>query len=275
MKTNALGKLFEIAGYIHPKSHLVLGLDFDGTLVPIQDSPSTVFLEKKMRTMLASLVKRKNTTIAIISGRSLDDLIKKVSLNDVIYAGNHGLNISGPGLRKIDIKALQKQRTVGKALALCKNLTRKFSGIFIEDKTLTFAIHYRNLTLKNIHELHFYLKAMASELGDLVIKTGKNVFEIYPAVETNKYTAFSWIIRQINNAPNIGKIYLGDDCTDEDVFRSLKDGIGIKIGQAENSGSNYFLKDSIEVKEFLTWLSLHDFKFLPIAEKFQGTYFQN
>lgn len=255
MKKNILNSLCEISDYIFQSSHLVLGLDFDGTLAPILDVPSSVFIGNKMRSLLHVLSKRENITIAIISGRSLDDLIEKVGLSDVVYAGNHGLNIMGPGLRKIDIKALQKQQTVEKAFVLCKNLTNKFSGIFLEDKTLTFAIHYRNLNPKNVHELHSSLKNMVTELGDLVIKTGKCVFEIYPAVETNKFTAFSWVTTQIDDDTNIGKIYLGDDDTDEDVFRSLKDGIGINVGQNENSGSNYFLKDSIEVEEFLSWLS--------------------
>ena len=268
MKKNMLKNLYEIADYIYPRSQLVLGLDFDGTLVPIEDNPSSVFLKNKMRILLNVLSKRKNITIAIISGRSLDDLIEKVGLNDVVYAGNHGLNIRGPGLRKIDTKALQKQKTVENALTVCKKSMIKFPGIFIEDKTLTFAIHYRNLNSKFVTELHFSLMGMVSELGDLVIKTGKYFFEIYPAVETDKATAFSWIISQIGNDPNIGKIYLGDDDTDEDVFHSLKDGIGINIGQKENSGSNYFLKDSIEVEKFLSWLSQRNFEFSPIAEKF-------
>jgi trehalose 6-phosphate phosphatase len=269
MKKNILKSLCEIADYISPKTHLVLGLDFDGTLVPIQDVPSSVFIENNMRSLLDLLSKRENITIAIISGRSLDDLIEKVGLSDVVYAGNHGLNIMGPGLRNIDIKALQKQQTVEKAFVLCKNLTNKFSGIFLEDKTLTFSIHYRNLNPKNVQELHLSLKNMVSELGDLVIKTGKCVFEIYPAVETNKFTAFSWVTTQIvDDTTNIGKIYLGDDDTDEDVFRSLKDGIGVHVGHKENSFSNYFVKDPIEVKEFLSWLSQHDFGLTPTIGKF-------
>jgi trehalose 6-phosphate phosphatase len=268
MKKNILKSLCEIADYISPKSHLVLGLDFDGTLVPIQDVPSSVFIGNKMRSLLDVLSKRQNITIAIISGRSLDDLVEKVGLGDVVYAGNHGLNIMGPGLRKIDINALEKQQTVEKAFVLCKNLANKFSGIFLEDKTLTFSIHYRHLNPKNVQELHLCLKNMVSELGDLVIKTGKCVFEIYPAVETNKFTAFSWVTTQIGDDTNIGKIYLGDDDTDEDVFRSLKDGICVKVGQRENSHSNYFIKDPIEVEEFLSWLSQHDFGLMPSNSKF-------
>lgn len=268
MKKNVLKNLCEIADYVNPWSHLVLGLDFDGTLAPIQDVPSGVFLEMEMRRLIDVLSKKENVTIAIISGRSLDDLIEKVELENVVYAGNHGLNIRGPGLRKIDVKALQKHRIVQKALGQCRNLISKFSGTFIEDKNLTFAVHYRNLNLKNINDLHLSLKSIVSELGDLVIKTGKRFFEIYPDIDTDKYTAFSWIISQIGSETNIGKIYLGDDDTDEDVFRSLKDGIGVHVGKEGNSCSNYFLKDSIEVEDFLSWLSQRDFGFSPIAGKF-------
>lgn len=261
MKKNMLKNLYKITDYISPRSHLVLGLDFDGTLAPIQDDPSSVFLENKIRTLIDILSKKEYITIAIISGRSLDDLIEKVGLSDVVYAGNHGLNIRGPGLRKIDVKALQKQNIVEKAYILSKKLMDKYPGVFVEYKTLTFSIHYKNLNSKNVHELHLSLKSIASELGDLLVKTGKCFFEICPAVETDKFTAYSWIISQIGSAPNIGKIYLGDDDTNEAVFRSLKDGIGINVGQDKDSCSNYFLKDSIEVEEFLSWLSQRDFEF--------------
>lgn len=273
MKKKALENLCDIADYICPRSHLLLGLDFDGTLVPIQENPSSVFLGNEIRSLIDDLSKMESVTVAIVSGRSLDDLIEKVGLGDLVYVGNHGLDIRGPGLRKIDVKALQKQRVVEKAFGLCQALLGKFSGIFIEDKILSFAIHYRNLEPGRVQDLLFALKVIVSELGDLVIKTGKCLFEIFPSVETNKFTAFSWVASQTGNDSNVGKIYLGDDDTDEDVFSSLKDGIGIRVGLEDASSSNFFLKDPLEVEEFLAWLNQRDFGFSPITGKFWSFYF--
>ena len=69
MKKNILKSLCEISDYIFQSSHLVLGLDFDGTLTPILDVPSSVFIGNKMRSLLHVLSKRENITIAIISGK--------------------------------------------------------------------------------------------------------------------------------------------------------------------------------------------------------------
>jgi len=273
MKKNALENLCDIADYICPRSHLLLGLDFDGTLTPIQNTPSSVFMDNKIRDLLDDLSKKGNITVAVISGRSLDDLIEKIGLGDIVYVGNHGLDIRGPGLRKIDVKALQKQRVVEKAFGLCQALLSKFPGIFMEDKILSFAIHYRNLEPVRVPDLHFALKVIVSELGDLVIKTGKSLFEIYPHVETNKFTAFSWVASQTGNDSNTGKMYLGDDDTDEDVFSSLKDGIGIRIGLEDASNARFFLKDPLEVEEFLAWLNQRNSGFSPIAGKFWSFYF--
>src|SRR5258706_4856935 len=83
------------------KSHsarLLLLLDFDGTLSPIVKNPRRASLPQATRRVLTDLARRPGVAVAIVSGRRIEDLRALVGL-PVIYAGNHGLRIEGPGFR--------------------------------------------------------------------------------------------------------------------------------------------------------------------------------
>ncbi|MBN2097347.1 MAG: hypothetical protein JW714_02580, partial [Candidatus Omnitrophica bacterium] len=74
--------------------YILLCLDFDGTLTPIKPKPALAKLGAERRLLLAGLVGSRDCLVAIISGRSLKDLKSKISLNGLVLAGNHGLEIS-------------------------------------------------------------------------------------------------------------------------------------------------------------------------------------
>src|SRR5450432_2088117 len=75
---------------------LSLFLDFDGTLAPIVNDPGDACLGPDVRRILEALAARDDTLVAVISGRALADLRPRVGIANAIYAGNHGLEISGP-----------------------------------------------------------------------------------------------------------------------------------------------------------------------------------
>ena len=80
------------------KSLLFL-LDYDGTLTPIRESASLADLSKENKDLLNKLSKKPNCSVAIISGRSLEDIKNTVGVKGIIYAGNHGLEIEGPKIK--------------------------------------------------------------------------------------------------------------------------------------------------------------------------------
>ena len=75
---------------------MLIAADFDGTLAPIASSPAAAQMSPGARQVLAGLAAHPDVTLAVLSGRGLRDLGRKVSL-PVILAGNHGLEIGGPG----------------------------------------------------------------------------------------------------------------------------------------------------------------------------------
>ena len=78
---------------------VALFLDYDGTLTPIVQTPDKAVLSFKNRRLLEKLIKNHLCKLAIISGRALKDIKKKVDIPGIVYVGNHGLEIEGPKIK--------------------------------------------------------------------------------------------------------------------------------------------------------------------------------
>ncbi|RMG68706.1 MAG: trehalose-phosphatase, partial [Nitrospirae bacterium] len=222
-------------------------LDYDGTLTPIVESPDLAVLDDEMRDILESL--KNLVPVAIISGRSLEDLRQRVGIDGLLYAGNHGAEISD-GERVIVSREteLEKQKMT-EVVEKLKDALSDIEGLIIEDKGITTSIHFRKVKVKDLKVLTRRFHQIMREYNDIFrITTGKKVFEIRPLSAWNKGEAVEWILQ--NYGHDRVPIYIGDDVTDEDAFRALE-GKGISIGVGLNCGVDYFLKDHKEVKRFL------------------------
>src|SRR5437762_705241 len=90
--------LDEVAGRLAQAPGLFLSADFDGTLCPLSERPDGAVLPLGTRRALAELAECDHVAVAIIGGRTQRDLEARVNLPGLVYAGNLGLEISGPGL---------------------------------------------------------------------------------------------------------------------------------------------------------------------------------
>jgi len=238
--------------------YIILFLDYDGTLSPIADTPHQAIIPKETKALLKELTKSLRVKIAIISGRSLSDIKALVGLKDIIYAGNHGLEIEGP---KIKFEPLVSLRCKAVLEQIKNDLNKRLSsinGAFVEDKGLSLSLHYRLVDKKNIPQV----KAIFHETiilylvrNKIKIKTGKMVLEVRPPSEWGKGKIVLWLLVRQKFAlkdKDVVPIYIGDDTTDEDAFKVLKNnGITIFVGKPKPSYAQYYLKDTNEVKEFL------------------------
>src|SRR5271166_3753400 len=91
-------RLPEIERQIAKAPHLLVLLDYDGTLTPLVDRPEIAVLDPRTRLAITTLAGRPITSVAILSGRALEDVKTLVGIDGLIYAGNHGLEIQGPGI---------------------------------------------------------------------------------------------------------------------------------------------------------------------------------
>jgi len=255
MNQRLLDDIEEVVARATYAPYLLLCLDFDGTLVAIAESPDQVRLEPETRNLIADLALRPDITTAIISGRNRADLQSLISIPGLIYAGNHGLEISGPGFVFVEPTALACREALQ---ALAAELTARLTGIpgaFVEDKGLTLSVHDRKVPAERLDEVRRLVHAvLANSAHPFHMMAGDRIYDIRPRVPWDKGVAVHWIRKQIGR-PDALVIYLGDDATDEDAFVGLQDDVTIKVGPGGETVARYRLETIADVRQFLRRLS--------------------
>lgn len=234
---------------------LLLGLDFDGTLTPITDDPDEPTITAACRRAVKQFVTHPHATVAVISGRELSDLYNRISVPGVIYAGNHGLEFRYDECAEVHPSAAYHQTAVRGVLEQLPDRLAGVPGWEIEDKRLTATIHVRRTPPGRTGEVRSAIEAAIRDSGtDLRVASGKQVFEIRPAIDWDKGSAINWLS---GFAPDGWQsVYLGDDTTDEDAFRAIRpDGIGVLVGSRESTGAAVRLPNQTMVAPFLNWLA--------------------
>lgn len=229
---------------------IFLFLDYDGTLTPIVESPDKASTPDDISTLIIRL--KEHIPIAIISGRSLQDIKDRVGIEDIIYVGNHGAEIWDGKKRVISQESLVNRHLMQEFLDRLKTDLSHIEGVLIEDKGITTSIHFRIMDAKYFGEFFDIFNKIAKGYEEAFkITSGKKVFEIRPLNAWNKGDAVSWIIE--NAGKSTFPVYIGDDTTDEDAYSVLKNsGLSISIGVSANA--DYYIQNQGEVKDFLTML---------------------
>jgi len=232
---------------------LLLGLDFDGTLAPIVADPVDASLPGETHDLLDALVARPDTTVAIISGRALEDLRSRVSPK-LILSGNHGLEMLENGVYWRHPLAARCEEALQ---AVCKKLAdeiRDIPGACLENKKLTASVHYRNVAARDQQQVKERVtRALARGEDCLLPRHGDKVIEIHPAIAWNKGSAMLRILARMQEAADsdISVCYIGDDTTDEDAFRSLTGAVTIRVCRDCSTDARFRVNDPIQVSEFL------------------------
>jgi len=184
-------------------------LDVDGVLAPIVPRPEDARVPDATRDELRRLNER-YALVACISGRAGPDAQRVVGVPELVYVGNHGLELND--------EAIEWHGRLQQFLA-------DVDWPATENKGLTASLHYRNsededaarATLEDV-------KARAERAG-LVARFGRKVLELLPPVDVHKGTAVKKLLseRKLRRA-----LYAGDDTTDLDAFRAL-DGLDVSV----------------------------------------------
>ncbi len=252
-------ELFDDLKHLEPRvassAQIALFLDFDGTISTIVPSPGDATLDPEIRSTLTRLAARREFNVSIVSGRAVADLQKRAGLANVIYAGNHGLEIEGTSTRFREPHA-EAFRPELRSLALQLKLALSDTeGLEIEDKCLSLSVHFRRVN----EALHDWVRSVTfstvARSRSFTCSEGKMVVEVKPQVDWNKGHAVKWILREIVPYSAL-PIYLGDDLTDEDAFGVIPQGITIKVGDAADSRAQYLVPNVRAVEQFLQWLDL-------------------
>jgi trehalose 6-phosphate phosphatase len=186
-----------------------LFLDVDGVLAPIVPRPEDARVPDETREELRRL-KERYALVACISGRAGADAQRVVGVPDLVYVGNHGLELDG------------------EAAGWGERLQQFLADVAwpaTENKQLTASLHYRGSQDEAAARAALEdVKARAEREG-FVARFGRKVLEVLPPLDVNKGTA----VRQLLTERNLRRaLYAGDDTTDLDGFRAL-DGLDVSV----------------------------------------------
>jgi trehalose 6-phosphate phosphatase len=245
----------QIASSIRDASHVFVSLDFDGTLAPINVNPGVATMPLESRRALRTLEAGHRSSVAIISGRALPDLRERVRMDEIVYAGNHGLEIIGPGLHFVEPTAARRVEALEELARHLQVRLRHIPGVEVESKVFTASIHFRRASESCLEEVHRTIQTALAPIVDLFqVTQGLQVFEIRPRVNWHKGLAVRWIREALGRSDALS-LYIGDDLTDEDAFRALPDGITISVGRTSGTCARYYIELQDSVQEFLQWLA--------------------
>lgn len=218
---------------------LLVALDFDGTLSPLVDEPMAARMLPAARAAVDALVAAPETTVALVSGRSLPDLRVIAEHGDdsrILLVGSHGAEHWVPGIGEIvgdeDAEAIAlRDRLRAEAEALVADVP----GAWIEPKTFGFAVPTRTVAPEQRAGVEASVDALvAAQAPHWRRRSGHHIVE-YAFRSEGKDAGIAWL-RDRTNATAV--LFAGDDVTDEDALRSLRPGdVGVRVGAGETAAA--------------------------------------
>nr|ADK11431.1 trehalose-6-phosphate phosphatase [Medicago sativa] len=247
---------------------IIVFLDYDGTLSPIVADPDKAYMSKKMRVTLKDIARRFPT--AIVSGRCLDKLFSFVRLAELYYAGSHGMDIKGPTNRRSTKKgnndevllqpASEFLPMINEVYKILVEKTKCVPGAMVENNKFCLSVPFRNVDEKSWAPLAEQVSLVLNDYPKLKLTQGRKVLEIRPTIKWDKGRALEFLLESLGfaNSKNVFPIYIGDDRTDEDAFKVLRNrsqGCGILVSKiSKETNASYTLQDPSEVGQFLRHL---------------------
>lgn len=234
-------------------SELCLLLDYDGTLVPFAATPSRAIPDDDLLRLLAAVARRPRTHLEIVSGRDptwLDGWFGELPLT---LRAEHGTWVrhvasGGPWIASVPVRP----RAVANAGDCLRAAVRPFGG-FIEYKQSSAAWHYRNVAVSAS-----VVERIVREVRDAMTTIGFDVIEGAFVVEVRVDGAHKGraVADAFRRSASTTVVAIGDDVTDEDMFRALPRGReGVVVGDGSRAtGAAHRLANHLEVRAFLTAL---------------------
>ncbi|MFA7309631.1 MAG: trehalose-phosphatase [Candidatus Paceibacterota bacterium] len=235
------------------KNGLLLMLDFDGVLSPIVAHPELARMSKRTRELLRLCALRGR--VAVISGRALSDVAARVGLANIWYAGNHGAEWRMGKVRGREKHSRSVNEDLRGARDAFTELARHYPGAFVEDKALTLSVHFRLLSVARVRSFKKDVHSVAKRFRQVldVAEGGEFVFNVRSRTGHTKAFAASLACRL--SPARVVPVFIGDDTTDEDVFRTLARGVTIRVGKDRNSAARFFVREREDVDTLLSLLA--------------------
>jgi len=224
-------------------------LDYDGTLVGFNSVIDKASPDQELYDLLNRLILDQKNKVVLISGRKYETLEQWFGHLNVGMIAEHGAWQKNPGEEWKSLPMLTDQWKQ-EVREILDRYTDRTPGSFVEDKSYSMVWHYRKVEAGlgelRVNEIINHLRLIVVDKG-LQLMPGNKVLEI-KNIEVNKgKAAQNWLYdKQVDFI-----MALGDDHTDEDIFKALPESAyTIKVG-SNISAAKYYLKNPEEVREFL------------------------
>ena len=246
------------------RSPLLVMLDIDGTLAPLQPRPEDAFVPEETRRAVLELVSMPEVHVALVTGRAAADGRKLARIDGAWVIGNHGIEtISPTGEAVVDASAAAYRDVLAAAVDELVKLLGRVPGVRVEDKVWTLSVHYRLADPGAEPRVRRTMEETAQKHGLRVVR-GKKIFELRPPIHVHKGTAVLELGRLLAGPDlDASMFYAGDDRTDEDAFRSLRgaapQAVTVRVGgsaddQTAATAAEFTVPDEEALRGWLEWL---------------------
>ncbi|KAL8215569.1 hypothetical protein R6Q57_022406 [Mikania cordata] len=258
MKHPSALRVFEEIMSAAKMKKVVIFLDYDGTLSPIVENPDQAYMAPEMREAVKNVAKYFPT--AVVSGRCRAKVYNFVRLSELYYAGSHGMDIKGPSSRKhqkgnqnvICQPAKEFLPMMKEVYELLLEKTKEIIGANVENNKFCLSVHFRCVAEEDWSNLADRVKSVLKDYPKLRMTQGRKVLEIRPTIKWDKGKAIEFLLESLGyaNSKDVLPIYIGDDRTDEDAFKVLRErgqGFGILVSKTpKETDAIYSLQEPLE-----------------------------
>jgi trehalose 6-phosphate phosphatase len=227
-------------------------LDIDGTLLDLAPTPREVWVPPGLAKTLKRLLARTSGALALVSGRSLNDIDLIFAPEEFPAVGGHGAEMRiAADSEAVATHAPPMDKELKRRLAVIAQLS---PGILLEDKGYSLALHYRLAphAEKAIYEAVSLIRADLPS-APIEILPGKCVCEI----KHSGFTKATGVRELMTHEPFKGRrpIFIGDDVTDETVFAIMPEfgGLAFSVGRRAHGVNGHF-DEPRDVREWLAHL---------------------
>ncbi len=240
---------------LNSPKELSLIIDYDGTLVPIEDRPEKATMDYKTRRLLTRLSSRVGHLL-IVSGRPRDFMVAQLKGVGATLVAEHGSFVLGPNdhswARLIPTRSTNWYSSAHKIM---QDYAIRVPNSFVERKTFSIVWHYRLADQEyadfQSHKLHEELEITLANAPVTVIR-GNKIIEVR-AVEANK----GYFVAKLLNQPSVATkaLVFGDDRTDEDMYPEVRGrGFSFRVGLTTNTMADFCIPSQPDVLLLLSLL---------------------
>ncbi|GEO11064.1 bifunctional alpha,alpha-trehalose-phosphate synthase (UDP-forming)/trehalose-phosphatase [Segetibacter aerophilus] len=243
------GEVEELAQHYSNANKRCLLLDYDGTMVPLRKIPSAAAPTKEVLTFLEQLAADEKNEVVIISGRDADTLQNWLGHLPLHFIAEHGSVIRYKG-GEWKLQSAASTDWKNEIRPMLESYVWRCAGSFLEEKQNTLSWHYRNthpeLGFIRSRELLNNLLQLTTNTPVQVVD-GNKVLEVRLTGMDKGVTA----LKVLNKLTPEFILCIGDDTTDEDMFKALEGkAYTIKVGNG-STAANYNLQTQEEVLPLL------------------------